>query len=145
VTEDFTDAGSVTQQETEGPVGLGGWLILVGLYLLESTLSFAFLWLTMPPGHRLLSAVTAGLTIGFGSLTIAFFRKQQGFIQGFLFMVALRVVFLLVMAVRVPAESPEEMLKTVFSLVFHGLLALYVWRSKRVCNTFIHGDAAGQA
>ncbi len=123
--------------DTKRPEGLRGWLILVGFYLIESTIGFGYLWYLTDHSGGWLRIMATLMFFGFATLVYEFFRKRKDLIDAFSIVVGLRIAIIALMAVVVPAETDGELVKTGVSALYHALFITYVVKSKRVRNTFI--------
>ncbi|MGE5803172.1 MAG: DUF3857 domain-containing protein [Gemmatimonadota bacterium] len=158
-------SGEVFRSELprEDPVGLGGWLVLVGFGVTLSPLRVLFTMIKSLPGYSastwaalttpgapayhalwapgLLIELVANITLlVFACLLIyLFYRKKRQFPIVFIGVMLLNVFIILFDAALMRAIPGDEPGSTGLGAILPGLIwSVYMLRSRRVRNTFVH-------
>lgn len=117
-------AAEIKESDVDGPVGLGGWLILLGLRLVSGFAIWTFAMMGAP------SMVTVGMTVLCGLLLWTFFTKAWLFPPFYLAVDALTMLMLF----GTDVENPSSRMRV---FLFELLWVLYLFRSRRVDRTFV--------
>ncbi|NLG36929.1 MAG: hypothetical protein GX549_02845 [Clostridiales bacterium] len=132
---------AIKELEPTGPVGRGGWLIAVFVYLL---LSLPFMGLQclgyLSIGNRLISGLCGLYVLYAVMLIILYFIRHRLFRSIALFVQALHLAAIVAITVdgilREPASLGNTLtLGILFALIIAGV-TVYLIKSKRVKNTF---------
>lgn len=129
------------EPEASGPVGRGGWLIPVAIYLFLSLAEIGFLFLGYFISQNRLISGLCGLYVLYDIILIVlYFVRHRYFRTTALFVQALHIACLAAITADGMIADPSTMYDTLTIGVFLALIAagvmVYLFRSRRVKNTY---------
>jgi len=127
--------------EETGPVGRGGWMIAVLIYLIASLFEMGFMFLGYFLSGQQLISMLCGLFVMYDIILIVmYFTRHRYFKQTALFLQGLHFVSIVAITIQGIVADPSSLadnltLGIFITLVIAGV-TVYLIRSKRVKNTY---------